>query len=161
MFSGDFAADRRTAALAAAHASMRCPVPSVHKQPTGGLRPHAKGKCHRTGEHHSRARLHATGHKPGRAFRNQKIAIICLKFGVHTNDFELIAGFTCRRGVGLHVNYISTRGEAPPVSFTQMLLAGLAPDGGLYLPQAYPTVLRNPRWPALRANPTRRSHTPS
>src|SRR5262249_27431887 len=33
---------------------------------------------------------------------------------------------------------ISTRGTAPPVSFTQMLLAGLAPDGGLYLPQAYP-----------------------
>jgi threonine synthase len=36
------------------------------------------------------------------------------------------------------VKYISTRGEAPPVSFTQMLLAGLAPDGGLYLPDAYP-----------------------
>jgi len=38
------------------------------------------------------------------------------------------------------VNYISTRGAAPPVSFTQMLLAGLAPDGGLYLPQAYPQL---------------------
>jgi threonine synthase len=36
------------------------------------------------------------------------------------------------------VKYISTRGAAPPVSFSQMLLAGLAPDGGLYLPQAYP-----------------------
>ncbi len=36
------------------------------------------------------------------------------------------------------MKYISTRGSAPPVSFTQMLLAGLAPDGGLYLPEAYP-----------------------
>jgi threonine synthase len=41
------------------------------------------------------------------------------------------------------VNYISTRGAATPVSFTQMLLAGLAPDGGLYLPQAYPQLSQN------------------
>ena len=41
------------------------------------------------------------------------------------------------------MNYISTRGAAPPVSFTQMLLAGLAPDGGLYLPQAYPQLSQN------------------
>jgi threonine synthase len=38
------------------------------------------------------------------------------------------------------VKYISTRGAAPPVSFTQMLLAGLAPDGGLYLPDVYPRL---------------------
>jgi threonine synthase len=38
------------------------------------------------------------------------------------------------------VKYISTRGAAPPVSFTEMLLAGLAPDGGLYLPQSYPQL---------------------
>jgi threonine synthase len=38
------------------------------------------------------------------------------------------------------VTYISTRGEAPPVSFVETLLAGLAPDGGLYLPQAYPLL---------------------
>jgi threonine synthase len=38
------------------------------------------------------------------------------------------------------VKYISTRGAAPPVSFTEMLLAGLAPDGGLYLPQEYPRL---------------------
>jgi threonine synthase len=36
------------------------------------------------------------------------------------------------------MKYISTRGAAPPVSFTQMLITGLAPDGGLYLPEAYP-----------------------
>ncbi|MDE2134537.1 MAG: threonine synthase [Alphaproteobacteria bacterium] len=34
--------------------------------------------------------------------------------------------------------YLSTRGQAPPQSFADMLLAGLAPDGGLYLPQAWP-----------------------
>ncbi len=38
------------------------------------------------------------------------------------------------------MKYISTRGAAPPVTFTQMLLAGLAPDGGLYLPEAYPQL---------------------
>jgi threonine synthase len=36
------------------------------------------------------------------------------------------------------LKYISTRGEAAPLTFTQTLLAGLAPDGGLYLPQDYP-----------------------
>ena len=31
--------------------------------------------------------------------------------------------------------YLSTRGQAPPASFSEALLAGLAPDGGLYLPE--------------------------
>jgi threonine synthase len=35
---------------------------------------------------------------------------------------------------------ISTRGEAPALSFTEALLQGLARDGGLYLPEAWPTV---------------------
>lgn len=34
--------------------------------------------------------------------------------------------------------FISTRGEAPKASFADVLLAGLAPDGGLYLPAAWP-----------------------
>jgi threonine synthase len=34
--------------------------------------------------------------------------------------------------------FISTRGGAPAASFAEVLLAGLAPDGGLYLPQAWP-----------------------
>jgi threonine synthase len=34
--------------------------------------------------------------------------------------------------------FISTRGQAPPSSFADVLLAGLAPDGGLYLPQSWP-----------------------
>ncbi|MHB1677925.1 MAG: threonine synthase [Sulfuriferula sp.] len=36
------------------------------------------------------------------------------------------------------MRYISTRGQAPSQTFTQILLGGLAPDGGLYLPETYP-----------------------
>ena len=36
------------------------------------------------------------------------------------------------------MQFISTRGSAPPSSFSDCLLAGLAPDGGLYLPAAWP-----------------------
>lgn len=37
-------------------------------------------------------------------------------------------------------HYISTRGEAPRASFADVLLGGLAPDGGLYLPEAWPQL---------------------
>jgi threonine synthase len=36
------------------------------------------------------------------------------------------------------VQYISTRGEAIPLGFIDVTLAGLARDGGLYVPQAWP-----------------------
>jgi threonine synthase len=36
------------------------------------------------------------------------------------------------------VRYISTRGGAAPKRFTEILLEGLAPDGGLYVPEAIP-----------------------
>jgi threonine synthase len=36
------------------------------------------------------------------------------------------------------MNYISTRGGAKPERFTDILLEGLAPDGGLFLPESYP-----------------------
>ncbi len=36
--------------------------------------------------------------------------------------------------------YVSTRGDATPRQFCDILLEGLAPDGGLYLPAAYPQV---------------------
>jgi len=36
--------------------------------------------------------------------------------------------------------YLSTRGESPAQSFSRILLGGLAPDGGLYLPVEYPRV---------------------
>ena len=38
------------------------------------------------------------------------------------------------------MKYVSTRGSAPPQSFADILLSGLAPDGGLYLPQLWPQV---------------------
>ncbi len=38
------------------------------------------------------------------------------------------------------MNYLSTRGDATPRKFCEILLEGLAPDGGLYLPEAYPQV---------------------
>ncbi len=36
------------------------------------------------------------------------------------------------------MKYQSTRGSAPVQTFTQILLGGLASDGGLYVPEAYP-----------------------
>lgn len=36
------------------------------------------------------------------------------------------------------MKYISTRGQSPALGFSEILLGGLAPDGGLYLPEAYP-----------------------
>ncbi len=38
------------------------------------------------------------------------------------------------------MQYISTRGQAPELSFDEVLLAGLARDGGLYLPQTWPQL---------------------
>ena len=36
------------------------------------------------------------------------------------------------------MKYISTRGQSPALSFSEILLGGLAPDGGLYMPEQYP-----------------------
>jgi threonine synthase len=38
------------------------------------------------------------------------------------------------------VRYLSTRGGAPELGFADVLLAGLAPDGGLYVPAEYPAL---------------------
>ena len=38
------------------------------------------------------------------------------------------------------MQYISTRGDAPPIGFIDAVLAGLAPDGGLYVPEAWPVL---------------------
>jgi threonine synthase len=38
------------------------------------------------------------------------------------------------------MRYISTRGQAPSVGFTDAVLGGLAPDGGLYVPEAWPQI---------------------
>ncbi len=38
--------------------------------------------------------------------------------------------------------YVSTRGRAPTLDFEAVTLAGLASDGGLYVPEAWPTFTR-------------------
>src|SRR3989475_627887 len=36
--------------------------------------------------------------------------------------------------------YVSTRGGAKPQAFTEILLEGLAPDGGLFVPEGFPKL---------------------
>ncbi|WP_062221983.1 threonine synthase [Aureimonas sp. D3] len=38
------------------------------------------------------------------------------------------------------MRYVSSRGEAPTLGFADVLLAGLATDGGLYVPETWPTL---------------------
>ena len=52
--------------------------------------------------------------------------------------------------------YISTRGQAPKLRFSEILLGGLASDGGLYVPETYPkfttadlAAMRGMSYPAL------------
>jgi threonine synthase len=49
------------------------------------------------------------------------------------------------------LNYLSTRGDRTPRGFSDILLEGLAPDGGLYLPERYPRVdaATQARWRGL------------
>ncbi|MDI2090001.1 threonine synthase [Commensalibacter oyaizuii] len=56
------------------------------------------------------------------------------------------------------MRYVSTRGQAPTLNFSQALLAGLAEDGGLYIPQTWPQLsadefrqLRGLSYPELAA----------
>ena len=43
------------------------------------------------------------------------------------------------------LRYRSTRGDAPPLDFADTLLAGLAPDGGLFVPDEYPSLPELPQ----------------
>jgi threonine synthase len=47
------------------------------------------------------------------------------------------------------LRYLSTRGGGAPQRFSDILLEGLAPDGGLYVPEAYPRA-DLPAWRGLR-----------
>lgn len=56
------------------------------------------------------------------------------------------------------MRYVSTRGVAPALGFDDVLLTGLAPDGGLYVPESWPVfseseiaALRELSYPALVA----------
>ncbi len=50
------------------------------------------------------------------------------------------------------MTWISTRAQAPPVPFQEALLAGLAPDGGLYVPDTLPRLDQS-QWARLRGAP--------
>jgi threonine synthase len=50
------------------------------------------------------------------------------------------------------MRYISTRGEAPVRDFAGVLLAGLAEDGGLYVPESWPQFTQAD-WRAMRGLP--------
>ena len=50
------------------------------------------------------------------------------------------------------MRYVSTRGEAAPRGFEDVLLAGLAEDGGLFLPDGFPQFA-TAEWRALRGLP--------
>lgn len=38
------------------------------------------------------------------------------------------------------MNFLSTRGRTPPTAIDAALSAGLAPDGGLYVPERFPPL---------------------
>ena len=38
------------------------------------------------------------------------------------------------------MKFVSTRGQAPVLDFEDVVLTGLAPDGGLYVPESLPTI---------------------
>lgn len=50
------------------------------------------------------------------------------------------------------MRYVSTRGQAPVLDFAGVLLAGLADDGGLYMPESWP-VFSAPELLAMRGLP--------
>ena len=50
------------------------------------------------------------------------------------------------------MHYVSTRGSAPVLEFDEVLLAGLARDGGLYVPKAWPRFSAS-EWKALAGRP--------
>ncbi|MBQ5469537.1 MAG: threonine synthase, partial [Acetobacter sp.] len=50
------------------------------------------------------------------------------------------------------MRYISTRGKAPVLTFSDVLLTGLAIDGGLYLPETWPEFSPS-EWKSLRGLP--------
>src|SRR3954464_11714902 len=50
------------------------------------------------------------------------------------------------------MRYLSTRGQAAPRDFEGVLLAGLAEDGGLFLPESWPELSAE-EWRALRGLP--------
>lgn len=59
---------------------------------------------------------------------------------------------------GTPMRYISTRGQAPVLTFEETMLTGLARDGGLYVPEEVRSCLPT-RSPVSLESPTRTSHS--
>src|SRR6185437_1240186 len=80
---------------------------------------------------------------PGSGLRRASSAsispITCPKAGcAGTERPQAAKGIKRKLRVSQSSQFISTRGQAPQASFAEVLLAGLAPDGGLYMPAAWP-----------------------
>jgi threonine synthase len=56
--------------------------------------------------------------------------------------FSCLALYVVFARAELQVKYVSTRGQAPVLGFSDVLLAGLARDGGLYVPESWPHLSR-------------------
>jgi threonine synthase len=54
--------------------------------------------------------------------------------------FEILA-VPQPKSLSQSMRYVSTRGEAPQLDFVAVMLAGLARDGGLYVPESWPSVM--------------------
>lgn len=54
--------------------------------------------------------------------------------------FLIVAPFLALKQRPPQLRYISTRGDAPVLDFEDVLLAGLARDGGLYMPESWPKM---------------------
>jgi len=63
-------------------------------------------------------------------------------FGASTCRYKAAAKLDREPDRDRIVRYISTRGEAPSLGFIDVTLAGLARDGGLYVPEAWPRLDR-------------------
>ena len=79
-------------------------------------------------------------HKPSGYLPNQIHENLCKNQKVIECDEELVELCTselCQKPKK-KVRYISTRDKAPQLDFEEVLLSGLAPDGGLYVPDGWP-----------------------
>ena len=61
-------------------------------------------------------------------------------FRRNAGDGEASAGYDQSIMTDAAARYISTRGDTTPTDFADALLRGMAPDGGLYMPSAWPKL---------------------
>lgn len=69
------------------------------------------------------------------------------KFIQNPDDAGGACGYHRKAMTASPAHYLSTRGQSPRANFAEVLLRGIAPDGGLYMPEAWP-ALSPPAWGA-------------